>query len=65
LSVQGLKNNKLNESLPFITKQTSKMQFEDINSRLDKRRNEYQKDYNTSFEVRVNNNSTQASEAKS
>jgi len=41
------------------------MQFEDINSRLDKRRNEYQKDYNTSFEVRVNNNSTQASEAKS
>ena len=56
--------NKLNESLPFITKQTSKMQFEDINSRQDKRKNEYQKDYNTSFEVKVNN-STQASEAKS
>ena len=40
------------------------MQFEDINSIQDKRKNEYQKDYNTSFEVKVNN-STQASEAKS
>lgn len=46
LSTQNLKNNK-KDSLPFITKQTSKIQFEDINSRLDKRRNENQKDYNS------------------
>jgi hypothetical protein len=41
--------------LPFITKHSSKIQFEDINSRLDKRRNEYKKDYNTTLDARINN----------
>jgi hypothetical protein len=31
------------------------MQFEDINSRLDKRRHEYQKDYSSTIDARINN----------